>query len=1054
MPTTISSSSSPQDPPSVFASMDTGLLSTVSSSSVLAPPSSIAPSFASTLSSASSTHEPPSSIAPSFASTLSSASSTHEPPSSFASTTLPSSSFVPSIAAQATSSTSATPTQSTLVQPNGVAPAPLAAPSSASALGSIGARGLRLPSPPPFSLTRDQLSSMVQSGALHASVLNSYCGPGPFTISIGDMGRLVAASNSNASAASCSTDMMDNIMEGVDWDTVGSLVDDASLAYAREFPKLMASQSSGETQDVSMEGNPGRVDDDDVEMGWMDDDQDADNARQGTPSPPSQSTAGPSQQLAKQGPGRISKETHRVIELVFSAVDELVDDISAQTGIVASRVRSILKRMLEGKDVVWSKIPDTTHGPEKTKQLLESGLRQADSAFDIAASQSGRTRDSIVAKYFKTYAHHRQGNEWNEFNRANGIIANARKAAGDSTAVGLMPSEAADAYSRAKDNGDLDKKLEALRDTLSTANTAQMTAVARRNLLESFKHSSSNLIRTAERANAAAIVLCVGAGIHQDQNFIHLDTSSGLQGFLEKLTGLSTDDILGLARTWSCSTHPSVNALQKVSQNNSQDLLKQMKAADPALGNTNVSKASSPVKHLSPAKQPPLQGYRDSSGIAGTPSTPQPLKSTANPVPAFDASPTKAGCRTILDDRVSMVVPNPPLLTVFTKDALVDWVGKLLKNILVCMDPAAEVAPNRLWKHLNKKLAHFGYSLTHYPVRFVFPGEETKGKTNSTSQGLKGVSVGHLRICYDAVTAPNGKLVLEPADTDDLLNSRKAIIITAPPMLTGDQMDNLKTHDSYVLGDWPVPAGRRFFLDQSVDCKGPPAVLVNDIASATFVHGAHLKRPKAKVASEAPSDSSSNAADSRSATPCIELSDSDDQTTPRAKGKAPAHKKGKKTDRSKTDDLILKHSPMKKTKTDEPPSVRSGPLMPLIDGDRPTIATHPASPAPPQPFLAGAHSQSVPTSTMGSSSFQPIALSRASGPQVFPLSGAPPSAVPPAGINPDLAGILHLLGQHASVASQQLLPASTSNAPPPPPPPQASTSAAPNPLHHPAALHH
>ncbi|KAG2008499.1 hypothetical protein CC2G_013926 [Coprinopsis cinerea AmutBmut pab1-1] len=149
MPTTISSSSSPQDPPSVFASMDTGLLSTVSSSSVLAPPSSIAPSFASTLSSASSTHEPPSSIAPSFASTLSSASSTHEPPSSFASTTLPSSSFVPSIAAQATSSTSATPTQSTLVQPNGVAPAPLAAPSSASALGSIGARGLRLPSPPP-----------------------------------------------------------------------------------------------------------------------------------------------------------------------------------------------------------------------------------------------------------------------------------------------------------------------------------------------------------------------------------------------------------------------------------------------------------------------------------------------------------------------------------------------------------------------------------------------------------------------------------------------------------------------------------------------------------------------------------------------------------------------------------------------------------------------------------------------------------------------------------------------------------------------------------------
>jgi hypothetical protein len=82
------------------------------------------------------------------------------------------------------------------------------------------------------------------------------------------------------------------------------------------------------------------------------------------------------------------------------------------------------------------------------------------------------------------------------------------------------------------------------------------------------------------------------------------------------------------------------------------------------------------------------------------------------------------------------------------------------------MDPAAEVAPNRLWKHLNKKLAHFGYSLTHYPVRFVFPGEETKGKTNSTSQGLKGVSVGHLRICYDAVTAPNGKLVLEPADTD------------------------------------------------------------------------------------------------------------------------------------------------------------------------------------------------------------------------------------------------------------------------------------------------
>ncbi|KAG2018428.1 hypothetical protein CC2G_007857 [Coprinopsis cinerea AmutBmut pab1-1] len=39
-----------------------------------------------------------------------------------------------------------------------------------------------------------------------------------------------------------------------------------------------------------------------------------------------------------------------------------------------------------------------------------------------------------------------------------------------------------------------------------------------------------------------------------------------------------------------------------------------------------------------------------------------------------------------------------------------------------------------------------------------------------------------------------------------------------------------------------------------------------------------------------------------------------------------------------------------------------------------------------------------------------------------------------------------------SVASQQLLPASTSNAPPPPPPPQASTSAAPNPPHHPAAL--
>ncbi|KAG2018407.1 hypothetical protein CC2G_007836 [Coprinopsis cinerea AmutBmut pab1-1] len=208
-------------------------------------------------------------------------------------------------------------------------------------------------------------------------------------------------------------------------------------------------------------------------------------------------------------------------------------------------------------------------------------------------------RDSIVAKYFKTYAHHRQGNEWNEFNRANGIIANARKAAGDSTAVGLMPSEAADAYSTAKDNGDLDKKLEALRDTLSTANTAQMTAVARRNLLESFKHSSSNLIRTAERANAAAIVLCVGAGIHQDQNFIHLDTSSGLQG-----------PVHGRARLT-----PSVDALQKVSQNNSQDLLKQMKTADPALGNTKVSKASSPVKHLSPAKQPPLQGYRDSSGV-------------------------------------------------------------------------------------------------------------------------------------------------------------------------------------------------------------------------------------------------------------------------------------------------------------------------------------------------------------------------------------------------------------------------------------------------------
>ncbi|EAU93671.2 hypothetical protein CC1G_12804 [Coprinopsis cinerea okayama7 len=829
------------------------------------------------------------------------------------------------------------------------------------------------------------------------------------------MGRLVAASNSNASAASCSTDMMDNIMEGVDWDTVGSLVDDASLAYAREFPKLMASQSSGETQDVSMEGDPGRVDDDDVEMGWMDDDQDADNARQGTPSPPSQNTAGPSQQLAKQGPGRISKETHRVIELVFSAVDELVDDISAQTGIVASRVRSILKRMLEGKDVVWSKIPDTTHGPEKTKQLLESGLRQADSAFDIAASQSGRTKDSIVAKYFKTYAHHQQGNEWNEFNRANGIIANARKAAGGSTAVGLMPSEAADAYSRAKDNGDLDKKLEALRDTLSTANTAQMTAVARRNLLESFKHSSSNLIRTAERANAAAIVLCVGAGIHQDQNFIHLDTSSGLQGFLEKLTGLSTDDILGLARTWSCSTHPSVNALQKVSQNNSQDLLKQMKAADPALGNTKVSKASSPVKHLSPAKQPPLQGYRNSSGIAGTPSTPQPLKSTANPVPAFDASPTKAGCRTILDDRVSMVVPNPPLLTVFTKDALVDW----------CVWTQRRKSHPIVFGSISTKNSPTSdISLTHYPVRFVFPGEETKGKTNSTSQGLKGVSVGHLRICYDAVTAPNGKLVLEPADTDDFLNSRKAIIITAPPMLTGDQMDNLKTHDSYVLGDWPVPAGHRFFLDQSVDCKGPPAVLVNDIASATFVHGAHLKRPKAKVASEAPSDSSSNAADSRSATPCIELSDSDDQTTPRAKGKAPAHKKGKKTDQFKNgrpDFEALAYEEDENGRT----SVGSLGATHAIDRrgsadnrDSPRLACASSTLLGWRPFAIGADVHHglilVPTHC------------------VVSCFGPP--------------------GQHASVASQQLLPASTSNAPPPPPPPQASTSAAPNPLHHPAAL--
>ncbi|KAG2018349.1 hypothetical protein CC2G_007785 [Coprinopsis cinerea AmutBmut pab1-1] len=421
MPTTISSSSSPQDPPSVVASMDTGLLSTVSSSSsVLAPPSSIAPSFASTLSSASSTHEPPSSFA---STTLPSASSSvgvslltsAAPSPTFGANRFPSaSSFVPSIAAQATSSTSTTPTQSTLVQPNGVAPAPLAAPYSASALGSIGARGLRLPSPPPFSLTRDQLTSMVQSGTLHASVLDSYCGPGPFTISIGDMGRLVAASNSNASAASCSTDMMDNIMEGVDWDTVGSLVDDTSLAYAREFPKLMASQSSGETQDVSMEGDPGRVDDDDVEMGWMDDDQDADNARQGTPSPPSQNTAGPSQQLAKQGPGRISKETHRVIELVFSAVDELVDDISAQTGIVASRVRSILKRMLEGKDVVWSKIPDTTHGPEKTKQLLEWGLRQADSAFDIAASQSGRTRDSDHSVGYPMSLERADGQIWHQ----------------------------------------------------------------------------------------------------------------------------------------------------------------------------------------------------------------------------------------------------------------------------------------------------------------------------------------------------------------------------------------------------------------------------------------------------------------------------------------------------------------------------------------------------------------------------------------------------------------------------------------------------------------
>ncbi|EFI27864.1 hypothetical protein CC1G_14357 [Coprinopsis cinerea okayama7 len=514
MPTTISSSSSPQDPPSVVASMDTGLLSTVSSSSsVLAPPSSIAPSFAST---------------------LSSASSTHEPPSSFASTTLPSASS--SVGVSLLTSAAPSPTFGGQSLSIGFEFCTLdSCPGHlvdvyhtyTVDLGSAQRRRSRTVGRPLFSISSGH---MVQSGALHASVLDSYCGPGPFTISIGDMGRLVAASNSNASAASCSTDMMDNIMEGVDWDTVGSLVDDASLAYAREFPKLMASQSSGETQDVSMEGDPGRVDDDDVEMGWMDDDQDADNARQGTPSPPSQNTAGPSQQLAKQAPW-----------------DELVDDISAQTGIVASRVRSILKRRLEGKDVVWSKIPDTTHGPEKTKQLLESGLRQADSAFDIAASQSGRTKDSIVAKYFKTYAHHRQGNEWNEFNRANGIIANARKAAGGSTAVGLMPSEAADAYSRAKDNGDLDKKLEALRDTLSTANTAQMTAVARRNLLESFKHSSSNLIRTAERANAAAIVLCVGAGIHQDQNFIHLDTSSGLQGFLEKLTGLSTDDILGLA---------------------------------------------------------------------------------------------------------------------------------------------------------------------------------------------------------------------------------------------------------------------------------------------------------------------------------------------------------------------------------------------------------------------------------------------------------------------------------------------------------------------------